>query len=361
MGDKIVFIINTLNVGGAAKMLRYVANIATEIFDSVFIICIYDTYIKRGDLKSEIDVVGLGFEKINRLKRQFTMIGALKRTIKESSPKYVCAFIGHVNVMARIATIGMKDIIMMSAERGDPYTQPLLWRWLTKWAYRKSDYCFFQLEKARDFFGEKIRTRSFVIPNPFITSYPVSPYFGIRKKTIVSAGRFGFEKCYNDLIEAFSIVHTKHPQYELIIYGDGPMLTSYKEQVKRLRLENHVSFPGYVKSVAKEIEQDGIFVLSSQFEGIPNSLIEAMSIGIPCIATDCTPGGPNFLLKNQERGILVNVHDTVAMAKAICFYIENPMVAKEKGSKAVEVVEEFKESNIHNMWINAFQTIKHHE
>lgn len=358
MENNIVFVINTLKVGGAAKMLKYVANIATEVFDGVYIISIYDVEYESTDLKPGIDILGLGFENVNRFKRQFQMVGAIKKAIRTFSPKYVCAFVGHVNVMTRLATLGMKDVVMMSAERGDPFTQPLMWKWITKWAYIKSDYCFFQLDKARDFFGRKVLQRSFVIPNPFVTNCPVEPYYGERKKTIVSAGRFGKEKCYNDLIDAFSIVHDKYPEYHLVLYGEGPMLSEYKKQVHRLNLDEYVIFPGYVKNVSKEIAQDGIFVLSSLFEGIPNSLIEAMSIGIPCVATDCTPGGPAFLFNKQERGLLVKVHDTKAMAEKICEYIENPMLAKDKGMKAVGILKELEENNIRRMWIQAFNRIK---
>ena len=357
---KIVYVINTLRVGGAAKMLKYVANISAEIFEDVSIISVYDIDYASQELLPQIKVYSLGFENVNRLKRQFLMVSAIRKAIDSFRPKYVCAFIGHVNVMVRMATWSMKEVVMMSAERGDPFTQPLIWKWITKWAYRWSDYCFFQLEKQRDFFGNRIASRSFVIPNPFITNTPVEPYSGIRKKTIVSAGRFGYEKCYDDLIDAFYKVHQKHPEYRLVLYGEGPMLPEYEKQVSKLGLNEYVSFPGYVKSVAKEIQQDGIFILSSLFEGIPNSLIEAMSIGSPFVATDCTPGGPAFLFKNQERGVLVKVHDPQAIAEAICRYIEDPDFAQAMGAKAVEVLEDIDENRVRKQWLEAFNSILEH-
>lgn len=358
---KLVFVVNTLKVGGAAKMLKYVANILTDVFEEVDIISIYDNDTSCNGVNSSINIIGLGFENVNRLKRQFLMVSAIKKAINSISPSFVCAWIGHVNVMVRMATLRMNNVVVMSAERGDPFTQPLIWRLLTKWAYSKSDFCFFQLDKARDFFGEKTVKHSFVIPNPFVTNCPVEPYFEERQKTIVSAGRFGFEKCYNDLIDAFYIVHKKYPEYRLVLYGEGPMISDYKKQIRDLDIEDFVSFPGYVNSVATEIRKDGIFVLSSLFEGIPNSLIEAMSVGIPCIATDCTPGGPAFLFKNQERGLLVKVHDVNAMADAICRYIENPQYAIEMGRKGVGIIEDLEEKRIRQLWIDAFNKIINYE
>lgn len=361
MGNKIVYLINTLKVGGAAKMLKYVANLSTDIFKDVTIVSMYDDSYDGKDLKGSIDVVCLGFDNVNRFFRQFIMVSQIKATIKELNPDIVCSFISHVCFIGRLATLRNRELIYISAERGDPFTEPYIWKKLVRWTYRKSDYCFFQLDRARDFFGEEVSKKSFVIPNPAIFNKLVEPYFGQRKKTIVSAGRFGAEKRYCDLLDAFSIVHNKYADFSLTIYGDGPMLPSYNKQVKDLGLEDVVSFPGYVDCFAQRIREDGVFVLSSLFEGIPNALIEAMSVGIPCVATDCTPGGPAFLFQNESRGLLVPVKDPVAMADAIIRYIENPVLARNNGKAAINVVNQLKEEQIRTKWLDAFKTILSHE
>ena len=356
-----VYLINTLKVGGAAKMLKYVANLSLELFSEISIISIYDDRYDSKDLDNRIKVVCLGFDNVSRLVRQFLMVSKTKDAIYRINPDYVCSFISHVCFIGRLATLGNKNIKYISAERGDPFTEPAIWKKIIKWTYLNSDYCFFQLDRARDFFGETVAKKSFVIPNPAILNKKVEPYFGNREKTIVSAGRFGVEKRYCDLIDAFSIVHKKYPEYKLIIYGEGPMMDSYKLQVKKLGIESSVSFPGYVDCFAERIRKDGIFVLSSLFEGIPNSLIEAMSIGIPCVATDCTPGGPAFLFNNQTRGILVPVKNPQAISEAISFYIDNPETAKSKAVSAINVVQQLKEETIRIQWINSFKKILDNE
>lgn len=357
MDKKIVFLINTLKVGGAAKMLKYVANLSTEVFNNVSIISLYDDNYGGSDLNNKIKVICLKFGQINRIKRQFIMVPKTMNTINKINPDYVFSFISHVCFIGRLATLKNKRIKYLSAERGDPFTEPLIWKMIIKWTYSKSDYCFFQLEKARDFYGKNIASKSFVIPNPFFLNKPVEPYNGPRRKTIVSAGRFGKEKRYCDLIKAFSIVHNKYPEYSLVLYGNGPLLESYKKQVANLKLNDFVEFPGYVDCFSEHIRKDGIFVLSSLFEGIPNSLIEAMSVGIPCISTDCTPGGPAYLFNGHNRGILVPVKNPHAIAEAIIYYIENPKIAKEKGNLAINIIEQLKEDRIHNDWINSFNRI----
>lgn len=361
MEKNIVFLINTLKVGGAAKMLKYVANISSELFDSVTIVSLYDDYYRPSDLNNNIQVECLGFEKVGRVRRQLIMVPKVRNAIKRLKPSYVCSFISHVCVIGRVATWKNKNIIYMSAERGDPYTEPFLWKLLDKWAFTHSDYCFFQLDMAKNFFGPQINEKSFVIPNPAVFNYLIEPYFGKRKPTIVSAGRFGKEKRYCDLIDAFSLVRKKYHNYTLTIYGDGPLRESYLKQIKKLGIEDCVSFPGYVDCFAQRIREDGIFVLSSLYEGIPNSLIEAMSVGIPCVATNCTPGGPAFLFNDEVRGILVPVRDPRAIADAIIQYIENPKLALQKGKAAVGIIEQLAECTIRNMWLGAFRKIINHE
>ena len=354
---KITFLINTLKVGGAAKMIKYVANIATEIFDKVSIISMYDDSYNEKDLNDDIDIICLGFENVNRFKRQFIMVSQTKAIIEKERPDFVCSFISHVCFIGRLATLNNKNIIYISAERGDPFTESFLWKKLIKWTYKNSDFCFFQLDKARDFFGSEVAEKSFVIPNPFIPTDNIEPYNGVRRKTIISAGRFAKEKCYDILIDAFAIVLKKHPDYQLILCGDGPMLSEYKKQIANLKIQDNVIFPGYVKSVSKAVRGEGIFVLSSLYEGIPNSLIEAMSVGIPCISTDCSPGGPAFLFNNETRGMLVPTRNVNAMTEALLELIENSNRAKNYGQKALEVIEELNEKKIRMKWESVFEQI----
>lgn len=354
---KITFVINTLKIGGAAKMIKYVANLAIDEFSDVSMIDMYDENYTEKDLHPRIKVRCLGLGNINRIKRQFLLVSELKKSIQQENPDYVCSFIGHVNVIARLATMYLKKIVFISAERGDPYTETYLWKRLTSWAYKKSDYCFFQLEKARDFYSEEVKEKSYVIPNPFVSKDSITPYQGERDKTIVSAGRFSPEKCYDVLINAFAKVLELYPDYKLRLYGDGPLLGKYKEMAVNLNILDKIEFPGYVKSIPNEIYKDGVFVLSSLSEGIPNSLIEAMSVGIPCISTNCTPGGPDFLMKGGERGVLIPVNDVDSMANSICKVIGDKQLADYYGTKALEIIKELDESRIGIMWKSAFKEI----
>lgn len=353
---KILFVVSQLKVGGAAKMIKYVANLCVAHCQEVALTTYYNDYTPD-DVDYRIKRFDLGVIARRIPVWRIRALRKLRRIIKTGNYDVVCSFLPDVSAMSLIASIGIKTKVV-SCERGDPYEFSLFWKTIISWTYKKSDYCIFQLEKARDFFGPDVVKHSFVIPNPYVPAENNVPFDGERKKTIVSAGRFSLQKRFDILIQAFAIVREDHPDYKLILYGEGEdFLAQYKKQVKLLNIEDYVEFPGYVKNVAAHIREDGIFVLSSDFEGIPNALIEAMSVGIPVVATDCTPGGPAFLTNNGERGLLVPVRSFDAMAAAINTLINNPELAKELSHKEVDIVDILDIKVINKQWIDVFQII----
>lgn len=352
----IVFVINALKVGGAAKMIQFVANSCEGHFGKIHLISLYDDE-SLGTLNESIVRHNLGINaKGNKISRRFIVVNALRKEIKQIRPDIVCSFVSDVCYYTRIATLGMPCIVT-SAERGDPNIEPRWAKPIIRWAYNHSDYCFFQLEKARDYFGNKVIKKSFVIPNPFVPSSNASPYEGEHNKTIVSAGRFTWQKGYDSLIKAFANVHAKHPDYTLVLYGDGPLLGEYKSLCRELNIIDAVVFPGYSNDIMEAIRKEGIFVLSSRYEGIPNSLIEAMTMKLPIVATDCTPGGADFLTKHGDLGILVAIDDIDGIADGINRLIEDKDLYTTMSENSSLILEELKPSRISKLWIESFKSI----
>lgn len=352
---QILFIIDYLDFGGAGKMMKYVANLCADNIDNVSILSLHEKERSK-EVSDKLNFYSLENDLKGGVLWRIAFIWSLRKKIKEINPAIVCTFVSDACFSTRLATLGL-DVKVVSAERGDPYTLGRVWTALVKWAYRKSDYCFFQLEKARDFFGPEVAEKSFVIPNVFVQDAGVTPFYGERKKTIVSAGRFVAEKRYEVLIEAFAKVHASHPEYSMIIYGEGPFIDRYKQISDSLGISEYISYPGYVRGVAKAVREEGIFVLPSLYEGIPNSLIEALSVGIPCVSTNCTPGGPEFLTKGGTTGVLVPVNNVEAMSNAILSIIESPELAAKLSQKGPSILEELTDEKISRQWISAFRQI----
>lgn len=351
----IVFFVGKLNVGGAGKMVKYVANICRDVFKEIHVVSFYE------DMEYDEEGVSYHGLQLNTSRRfwRFSAIKDIRRIVSELNPTVCCSFVSDIAMMARIATLLKRSLVFISAERGDPYTLPRVWKFLVTWTYNHSDYCFFQLPKARDFFGKEVIDKSFVIPNPYLGG-SIEPYYGRRNKTIVTAIRFEKEKGVDLLINAFANIHKDFSDYRLVIYGAGSLLPQYKEMISFLDIDDCVSFPGYVDNVAEAVRKEGIFVLPSRYEGIPNNLIEVLAVGIPVISADCSPGGPRFLLRDGQSGLLFPVNDVKALEESIRRLIQDKALYADLQKRSSDILKEITEPIIRGMWIKAFCTIIGH-
>ena len=355
--NHIVFVINTVQtMSGASKVMLSVAKAALTMFSKVTVIGILNT--KDEDVGDKaIEFIPL--EATNGIKGLWRIrcILKLRKIFKRKKPDIICSFVADACTMARLASFCL-NVKVVSCERGDPYTTGKLWQFLMRFTYKHSDYAVFQLPSARDFFNEKVKAHSVVIPNPFIPKAIAIDREHLETRTIVSAGRlFDKQKDFTSLIRAFAIVHKKYPDYRLIIYGEGSSRLYFEELISSLELNGFVSLPGFVKNVSEEIKDKSIFVLSSVFEGIPNTLLEAMSMGLPCIATNCSPGGAEFLTQNGEYGVLLDIGDVEGMAQSMIRFIENPTEAYELGMKAKESMCRFETELILSRWLQFFNQV----
>lgn len=352
---KILFIVNSLKLSGAGKMVHYISGLCAEYYNTVYAASLSSSEMVKKD--NGVIYTYVPQKNSGGYLARLKTIRNIRLFIKELEPDVCIAFVSDVAFSARVATLFNNKVICVSAERGDPYTLPWIWKKLVSWAYKHSDYCFFQLDKARDFFGKRVRSKSFVIPNLFTPNATAVPYTGVRHKTIVSAGRFAYQKGYDILIKAFKDIHFRHPEYTMTIYGDGPLKDEYNALVADLGLQDVVSFPGYVKDVASAVREEGIFVLPSRYEGIPNVLIEVLAMGVPTVSADCTPGGPAFLTNNGERGLLFPVGDIQKLTDAIERLITDEDLCKTFSQKGPEVSCLLEENRIKSMWVSAIRQI----
>lgn len=153
---------------------------------------------------------------------------------------------------------------------------------------------------VREFHRQRSRK---IIPNAINKEFITAEYSGPRNKQIVSSGRLTEQKNHALLIKAFAGITAKYPAYKLVIYGDGPLRKDLELLASNLGIADKVSFPGYTTEIRKKIERSSLFVLSSDFEGMPNALMEAMALGVPCISTDCKGGGREISDKKRDKWI----------------------------------------------------------
>ena len=224
----------------------------------------------------------------------------------------------------------------------------------------------FQTKGAQEFFKneECIYKNSAVIPNPVILSQTAKalnaqrPKYEERDNRIVTVGRLSIlQKRQDLLLKAFAIVHNTHPELELVIYGDGQDKNEIQSMIDEAGLGSCVTLAGRTDEVEKNIYNARAFVLTSDFEGIPNALIEAMSLGVPSVSTDCSPGGAALLIRDGENGYIVPRGDANAVADRLLEIIENRDIAEKFSANSPRIAQDFSEAAIANMWENYFREI----
>lgn len=146
------------------------------------------------------------------------------------------------------------------------------------------------------------------------------------KPVIIGIGRLGRQKNFELLIKAFAIARSK-TDCRLIILGEGRRYHRLLKLIRTLKLEEHVDLPGFVVNPYSYLTRSDLFVQSSNWEGSPNALTEALALGIPVVATDCE-SGPREILQDGQVGRLVPVNDANALAEAIQLSFLNPVKAE---------------------------------
>ena len=278
----------------------------------------------------------------------------LTRVAKETKPHIVIGFTEIPNVVARLISL-LRGIPSIISERGDPARFGLgkgLKNGIVFKIINSSRGGVFQTEGARDYYGKGLRKRGIVIPNPIFIEgdVPFVPYKE-REKSVVSVGRLdNYQKRYDVMLDAFKLFSGEHPDYVLKLYGTGADVETINEWVDERGLSDKVKFMGLSKSPMEDICRDGMFLITSDFEGISNALLEAMAVGLPCVSTDHTPGGARLLIQDHENGLLAPVGDASALAVALCEFAENSSLAAKCGENAREVVNRFAPDRIIDMW-----------
>jgi glycosyltransferase involved in cell wall biosynthesis len=162
-------------------------------------------------------------------------------------------------------------------------------------------------------------------------------------------GRLVKQKGFDFLLQAFARCKDIHPEWSLVILGEGEERNDLESMREALGLEGRVEFRGRVKEPATILRQADLFVMSSRFEGFPLALIEAMACGLPVISTDC-PTGPSEIIRNEIDGLLITPNNVEVLANAMDRLMANQSERNILGARAVGVVERFGVEQVMNMW-----------
>ena len=194
-------------------------------------------------------------------------------------------------------------------------------------------------------FSERVRRKSVIIHNPVDVRVRAEEK---PKKRIVTAGRLNSQKNHEMLIRAFRIFHETHPEYTLTVYGEGELRKKLERLIEKLSLKGSVFLPGFKNGLHEEMKDAGMFVLSSDFEGLSNALMEAMMMGLAVITTDCT--GSDELVEDGRDGLVVKRGDVMMMADAMARLADDEKLRKSMAEAAFKRAADFRLNRIVMKW-----------
>ena len=354
---KIIFHLNCLEQGGAE---RVVTNLANQFAANGYEVIIATEWFGENEFETDERVrrihVGLTKEDEhrNRIVQFLLRVKYLRRLLKQERPDILVPFARRAIYRGLMAALFVRVPVLISI-RTDPVGHYEEWsdKIQIPLLFPRVDGCVFQTQGAREFFAPRLQTNSRIILNPLNPKYIGVPVPAKRTKTVVQSGRLVDFKNQPMLIRAFVEVHRKHPEYDLKIYG-GDSFDGTKEILETLIAQNkaqdYIHLMGASDTLEKDLADAALFAFTSDWEGLPNALMEAMALGLPIVATDCPCGGPRTIMTNEVDGLLIPIKDQKALEEGINRLIEEPQFAERLGMEARKIAERANGEAVFEQW-----------
>lgn len=367
-----MFFIHSLSPGGAERVTALLANHWAKTGWDVSVVTTtsasedfypLDPSARRYSLNLARTRTNLAASVLSNIQR----ISRLFRILKKVDPDIAVAMMPTSNVLLSIAG-RLSGTPVIGSERVHPPSMPLgrLWERLRRVFYPSLSALVAQTETSAEWLRANTGTaRIVVIPNP--VQYPLAPHaphldpkdvLTRLKKThlLLAIGRLEHQKGFDCLLNVFAQIKDHHPDWALVILGEGSLRGALAEQVRRLGLQEQVMLPGLAGNLEDWFEAADIYVLASRFEGFPNTLLEAMAHGVPSVAVDCLTG-PSDIIRNDVNGLLVPQADTIALADALSRLMKDESLRLRLSTESIRVREEFSVSRVAEQWDDLFATV----
>lgn len=348
---KVGIIVSNLSMGGAQKVAMLLNEWLNEHKILTKLIALKQTQKKEYPY-NKMPIVYL------RSNNYFSAIKELRTVVKNEHFDIILVMGVPMCIYVIPALLKLKCKIIVS-ERNDPnnFAGRAIIKFLSRQLMLKADGYVFQTDEARNYYLNKLKRTSVVIPNPITDKNIPSIYKGERKKEIVAVGRLVDQKNYKLMISAFNDIKDQFPEYKLKIYGEGEMYSELKNQINNYNLETRVFLCGVVNNVLEKIKAASLFIMCSDFEGMPNALLEAMAVGLPCISTDCPCGGPRELITDELNGKLIKVNNQEELSNGIKKLLSDKELRERISLQAIYVKDKYSVNKICSHWLEYFKYV----
>ncbi|WP_194530245.1 glycosyltransferase family 4 protein [Zobellia roscoffensis] len=354
---KIAFVIYSLESGGAERVITELANNLILDYD-VYIITLVKTnpfyeLNPRITLRYCSDVIKNDTTPIKSIYDGLNRVRTLSKILKENKIQLVISFMTSSNIYSIWASkLSRIPCIVSERANHDIYKLPKLLEVTRDISYRFCKYLVVQTEANKIFYSKKLSpSKIIVIPNPIAEalSFKRNKEPDRLKNIILNVGSFKKGKAQELLIQAFSKI--KNEDWQVVFVGDGPTKKKNIDLTKKLGLEKKINFVGKQQVIYKYYNQAKLFVFTSEHEGFPNALLEALYFGIPTISTNCKHG-PTDLIKDKENGFLIPVGNQNVLQKKMSQLMNDIVLQNKFSENAMKSTEKYKITSIVKLWEN---------
>lgn len=347
---EIVFVSNDFGSGGAARVIGVLAE---GFAKSGYKVTVYSYPGKSGGKYEPSETyryIVLQPKGTGKVSKKLSRISVLRQALKKHPGATVISFEYFMNMQTIVAMLGRKNKIIIS-ERNDPakvggYFPMRIFRNIL---YRFCNVLVCQTPDAKAYFPKSIRKKAVVIANPVKKALP-EPWEGERAHEIVNFCRLEKQKNLPLLIDAYEEFQKTHSDYKLIIYGNGEEHDELDRYIKEKKLEESIVLHPAVSDIHERILKSAMFVSSSDYEGLSNSMLEAMAVGLPTICTDCPCGGARMVIDNGNNGILVPVGDKAMLAGAMAQVADDKDLARRLSHNGSQIRRTLDRNTIVEKW-----------
>lgn len=339
----ILFVVSQIGTGGAERVISTLASYCAENGYSVHLITFRDTK-NSYPISSKIIQKRIEGNPVVRA-------GKIRKYIKNNNIDTYVTFELNYGVVCSFGT-GVKYITSM---RNDPRNDVVS---LRERIFRYFNFLFahhviFQTNEIMEYFSKAIQKHGNVIMNPLRDG--IVEYHGSRKDEIVAVCRLEPQKNILMMIDVFEKIHDMYPDFKLRLFGDGSLRSEIEKSLKEKSLQDSFVLEGFQKAVDEKIQKATAYVCTSDYEGLSNSLLEAMAIGLPCVTTDSGGGGARAVIKDGENGYLVPIGDVDAMVNRIQGLIEDKNLVNKLSENASKIREKLSRDIICKEWESLFK------
>lgn len=359
---RILLLIPALNAGGAERVMVTLANEWSKT-ENVTLMVFNDGHCFYG-LDDRVVVKPLNImPRDGRILRVLSIPSVeIKRyckiysEIKNGNYDFVLSFCYTTNIFACTTAIFLKKAKIIISERNDPYRYPDIIKKLIAILYRKCDMVVCQNKIVKNYFTKRgFKNRLIILPNPVNFADIPTERPAIIADEIVTVGRLIEQKNHRLLIEAFDEIKDSYPQYKLKIFGVGPLEKELRAMIAEKGLADRVFLMGAKKRVMFEVNKASIFVLSSDFEGFPNVLIEAMATGMPVISSDFKTGIARELISNDDNGYIFEVGNKADLVEKLKKMLGRSTNFSMIGENNRKVALKYRDEVIAKNWLNSIR------